>query len=132
MRTDRFFDTNVLVYSLDPDLDKASIALSKIREGGFVSTQVLNEFISIARRKLKVKWPEVRQALANFESTLTTNAVSIEAQKRAVDIAETTGFNIYDALHLACAEEASCSFFVSEDLSHGQRVGGVTVLNPFR
>jgi predicted nucleic acid-binding protein len=58
-----FFDTNVLLYLLSTDA-KADQAESLLAGGGVVSVQVLNEFVSVALRKLKMKWPELREILA--------------------------------------------------------------------
>ena len=132
MKSDRFFDTNILLYRYSDDAGKAEIARGLINEGGIVSVQVLSEFTSVARRKFKFDWPRVRLALAAFDEAFQTLPVSIASHERALDIAEVTGITIYDALHLACAEEAGCTTFISEDLNHGQRIGAVAVFNPFR
>ena len=55
-----FFDTNVLLYLLSEDTVKADRAESVIVQGGIISAQVLNEFASVARRKMAMPLPEVR------------------------------------------------------------------------
>jgi len=47
-----FLDTNVLLYLLSGDAAKADRAEKLIAAGGVVSVQVLNEFTSVASRKL--------------------------------------------------------------------------------
>ena len=42
------------------------------------------------------------------------------------------GFGFYDSLIVAAALDAGCKTLYSEDLQHGQRVEGVTIINPFR
>jgi predicted nucleic acid-binding protein len=49
---DNFFDTNVLLYLLSKDTAKADRAEVLLASGGVVSVQVLNEFASVASRKL--------------------------------------------------------------------------------
>ena len=49
---DSFFDTNVLLYLLSKDAAKADLAEALLATGGVVSVQVLNEFASVATRKL--------------------------------------------------------------------------------
>ena len=49
---ERFFDTNILLYLLSADQDKADRAEAALTAGGSVSVQVLNEFASVASRKL--------------------------------------------------------------------------------
>ncbi len=58
-----FFDTNVLLYLLSSDQAKADRAEALLAKGGVVSVQVLNEFASVATRKLGMTIPEVREAL---------------------------------------------------------------------
>jgi predicted nucleic acid-binding protein len=33
---------------------------------------------------------------------------------------------------LAAAQKANCTSFFSEDMQHGQRIGGLTIRNPFK
>ncbi len=49
-----FFDTNIILYALTGADSKAVIAKELLSVGGFVSVQVLNEFASVARRKLRL------------------------------------------------------------------------------
>jgi predicted nucleic acid-binding protein len=41
-------------------------------------------------------------------------------------------FSFYDALVVASAKRAGCEILYTEDLQHGQDVGGVVVVDPFR
>jgi predicted nucleic acid-binding protein len=58
-----FLDTNVVVYLMSGDVAKASKAESLIGNGGVISVQVLNEFTSVARRKLGLTWAETQEVL---------------------------------------------------------------------
>ena len=63
MKIDRpFFDTNILLYLLSEDNRKADRAEAIIAMGGVISVQVLNEFSSIASRKLRMTYAEIRNA----------------------------------------------------------------------
>jgi predicted nucleic acid-binding protein len=55
--TDAFFDTNVLLYLLSGDASKADRAEALVAAGGIISVQVLNEFASVASRKLGMYVP---------------------------------------------------------------------------
>ena len=57
MNASRFFDTNVLLYLLSGDQAKANAAETLVASGGIVSVQVLNEFASVATRKLHILIP---------------------------------------------------------------------------
>ncbi len=39
--------------------------------------------------------------------------------------------SIWDALIVCAANRAGCRTLLSEDLNHGQVIGGVAVVNPF-
>ena len=59
-----FLDANVVLYTLAEGDPRQPIALDHLAQGGTISVQVLNEFATVARRKLKLSWPEVVKALA--------------------------------------------------------------------
>ncbi len=40
-------------------------------------------------------------------------------------------FSLYDSLVVAAAQRSGCDILYSEDLQHGQRLGKVTVVDPF-
>ncbi|CAI8812458.1 protein of unknown function [Methylocaldum szegediense] len=52
--------------------------------------------------------------------------------QRSLDLQARYGFSFYDALIVASALEFDCTRLYSEDLQHGQRIGGLTIENPFR
>src|SRR5271170_4701211 len=58
-----FFDTNVFVYAIIQDDPRSDRAEELLAEGGTVSVQVLSEFATVARRKTKMPWVEIRRAL---------------------------------------------------------------------
>ena len=125
-----FFDTNVLLYLLSADAraDKAEALLAL---GGVVSVQVLNEFVSVAYRKLKMPWPEIREILATIRAICEVIPVTVEIHETGLAIAERYGFSFYDSLILAAAKQAECRTVYSEDMQDGQVVQGVTIRNPF-
>ena len=47
-------------------------------------------------------------------------------------IAERFGYHIFDALMIAAALEASSDTLYSEDLQNGQKIGKLTIRDPFR
>jgi predicted nucleic acid-binding protein len=125
-----FFDTNVLLYLLSAD-KKADQAEALLALGGVVSVQVLNEFVSVALRKLKMTWPEIHEILATIRAICEVIPVTVEIHETGLAIAEQYGFSFYDSLILAAAVEAKCRMVYSEDMQDGQVVQGVTIHNPF-
>ncbi len=103
-----------------------------MRSGGFISTQVLNEFTDVAHRKLKMTWAETREALQAIRSACSAPLpLTTTLHDEAVAIAERHHYRIYDALIIAAAIDAGCRTLYSEDLADGQTIRGVRIVNPF-
>jgi predicted nucleic acid-binding protein len=128
-----FFDTNVLIYAVGKNDPRASRAEVLLAGGGIVSIQSLNEFVSVARRKLGMSWKEVKEML-DLICVLCPDPVpiSLDTHRGAVAIAEKYGYSIYDALIASAALEAGCKTLYSEDLQDGQIINRqLTIRNPF-
>lgn len=131
--TDAFFDTNLLLYLLSEDAAKADRAEEVIARGGVVSVQVLNEFTSVARRRLKMEFSEIRDTLAPIRSLCRVTPITIETHELGMTLAERYHYSFYDSLILASALLADCATLYSEDLQHHQRIEHALVIhNPFR
>jgi predicted nucleic acid-binding protein len=128
-----FLDTNVLIYAVAEGDPRNAQAEELLASGGALSVQVLNEFVSVARRKILMSWSEVTQALDAFRILCPSPLpITVETHEAALRIAATHGYNIYDALVVAAAFEAGCATLYSEDLHDGQTIDGqLTIRNPF-
>lgn len=129
-----FLDTNVLLYAALQQDARSEAARGLLAQGGVISVQVLNEFVAVARRKLRYPWPEIRQALAAIRTLCRPpRPLDLATHEAALALAERYGFSLYDALIVAAALEAGCATLLSEDLQHGQMIDGrLTIRNPFR
>ena len=126
-----FFDTNVLLYLLSADSAKADRAEALMAKGGVVSVQVLNEFASVATRKLAMTFGEIREILATVRAVCPVRPLDIETHELALDLAERHRFSVYDSLILAAALRAGCATLYTEDLQDGQTIETLTIRNPF-
>jgi predicted nucleic acid-binding protein len=130
---ERFFDTNVLLYLLSGDHARADRAEKELSAGGVVSVQVLNEFASVASRKLKMSIAEIREVLAAIRAVCTIVPISEETHDVGLQVAERYGLSVYDAMIVASALLAGCKTLISEDMQDGQTLEGrLKVRNPFR
>ena len=128
-----FFDTNVLLYLLSANEKKADRVEEILTPGSTISVQVLNEFASVAMRKLGMKVAEVREALDPIKTICTVVPLTVLIHQRGLQVAERYGFSIYDALIVAAALDADCVTLYTEDLQHGQVIDRtLTITNPFR
>lgn len=131
--TERFIDTNVLLYLLSGDAAKADRAEEILAMGGTVSVQVLNEFASVALRKLRMSHAEARKVLSAIRAVVSVVPISEETHDVAMELAERYGLSIYDAAIVASALLAGCTVVLSEDMQDGQTIDGrLKVHNPFR
>lgn len=133
-----FVDTNVLIYARDQrEHDKRKQAqqwleLLADRRQLLTNLQVLNEFtrwllLNERSRALEALRHEVG-LLASYGAV----ALSAADMDNAWDVREALGYQWFDCLLVAYAANASCSHFLSEDMSHGARYGSLTIINPFR
>jgi predicted nucleic acid-binding protein len=131
-----FFDTNILLYMHDVrDQAKYDIARATFRthlEKGLlvISTQVVQEFYSAAKRLHMAASDAAVEAEALCGLPMIANG-RIEIV-RAMAIERRYQLSFWDALILAAAETAEASTLFTEDLTHGQWIGSVKVVNPFR
>jgi predicted nucleic acid-binding protein len=128
-----FFDTNILIYSITEAGIKTSQARTRLKGGGVISVQVLNEVVSVARRRLLYSWPDIEEAVLGIRELFPTPVpLTISTHESGLRISTRYGFRIYDSLVVASALEAGCRILYSEDLQDGQLIEGVlTVRNPF-
>lgn len=127
-----FFDTNVVLYLLSADAAKADRAEELIALGGTVSVQVLNEFVAVASRKLRMPWSEIRDVLDQIRAVCAVEPMTIETHESALHIAERYRLSICDALIVSAALLSGCKTLHSEDMQDGQVIERqLTIRNPF-
>lgn len=132
-----FFDTNILVYSVDEnDLQKKEIASQLLTDAsssktGIISTQSLQEFYNVAVKKLKLSKQITKEYVELFSSQLTVRQVTVPLILNAIDISIKNKLSFWDSLILSSANDNGCIIVYSEDLNNGQIVGGTKILNPF-
>src|ERR1700722_3764719 len=126
-----FVDTNVLVHLASGDGAKAGRAEKIVAGGAAISVQVLNELANVARRKMRLSWPDTNRFLAMLRGLMTVHPVTIETHETGLALAERYGFSIYDALIAAAALHANCDTLWSEGMQHGMVLDeGLRIANP--
>lgn len=133
-----FVDTKVLVYAADDhdpakrDRAQAWLAACWQRRCGRLSTQVLNEYYTVIRRKFPTPVAagdaraEIRRLQAwqpwQIDHQTMEAAWAVEARQR---------LHYGDALMVAAAQQQACTLLLTEDLQHEQQFDGVRIVNPF-
>lgn len=130
-----FFDSNVILYLLSADTAKADRSESLLGQGGVISVQVLNEVVSVCRRKLKMPWEEIDALLAALKSACAVVPLTVESHDYAVILAKTHQLSFYDAHICAAALLAGADELLSEDMHPGLQLGEapqrMVIRNPF-
>ena len=128
-----FVDSNILVYAFTSD-HRAAPAQALLERGCSTSVQGLNEFANVARRKLRMSWQEVGEALTAIRSLCRAILpLDLHTHSDALRIAERYGYAIFDALIIASAPRARSATLWSEDMQHGAVIDGrLRIVNPFR
>ncbi len=140
MRDRAFIDTNIFVYTFDPQSDKkckiskniVSRALSS--EKGIISYQVIQEFLNVATRKFlaPLKHQDSKRYLSLVLLPLCEIVPSQELFTLGLDLQASTQYSFYDSMIIAAAIKGQCRTLYTEDLNHDQTIQGVTIINPFR
>lgn len=131
-----FFDTNVLVYCTDTTTPEKQVRARSLvarlaAEGeAVVSTQVLIELFYTLTRKQKMP-PPTAQSLARAYSLWRVVDSDVTLVNGAIEKSIQHQLSIWDALVIEAALRANAQTIYSEDLTHGQRFGSLTVVNPF-
>jgi predicted nucleic acid-binding protein len=136
MSVDALLDTNVLVYAVSSapaESAKKEVALELILDADFgLCAQVLQEFYVTVTRKIAVPLaPDAAVALLDDLRQLPMVPTDYPLIVAGVEASLRYGISYWDGAIIAAAERLGATTLYTEDLSHGQRYGSVTVVNPF-
>ena len=125
-----FLDTNILGYLLDSGR-KEKTARRLASEQPHISVQVLSEFVAVCKKcgKDRETAYQLADAIANAS---TVHEITLSTYRLAHALATRNQLSHWDGLIVAAATLAQCETLYSEDMQHGQMIGTVTVVNPFR
>ncbi len=133
-----FIDSSVLIYLFSKqEPEKRAIAMdlveNQLRGEGVISQQVVQETLNVLRHKLRdsVTLTDCRAFLSSVLVPLWKVMPTQDLFQRALEIQERYQYHFYDALIVAAALVSGCSRLYSEDLQNGQRISGLTIVNPF-
>jgi predicted nucleic acid-binding protein len=134
-----FVDTNVFVYFRDAsETQKQQAAeqwLTRLWRDrcGRLSFQVLGEYYVAVTERLKpgLKRQEARRDMRDL---MVWNPLKLDRAvfEGAWEVQDRFGFSWWDSLIVSAAQRANCDFLLSEDLQDGQKIGALTISNPFK
>jgi len=138
MKDKYFLDTNIFAYSFDSNEPEKRIIARKLIQNalreqiGYISSQVIQEFLNVSR---KFDPPLVPQDRVKYLNTVLAPLceiyASIDLYRKTIETSERWKYSFYDSLMVTAAINADCSILYSEDLQHGQIIQDLTIINPF-
>jgi len=134
----RFLDTNILLYSISrapEEATKRQLAIDLIDAGDCaLSVQVLQEFYVQATRVTRPDAlpHDLAAGLIRAWLRFPVQDNTVALLEGSLKIKTAHGFSYWDSAIIAAARAQGCRELLSEDMSHGREVDGVTILNPFR
>src|SRR5205814_2939769 len=99
-----------------------------------LSVQVLQEFYVQATRPTRPH-PLAHETAVGLVSAWTrfkVQEITLSILTGALEIKAAHGFSYWDSAIIAAARALGCRILYSEDMSHGQEVERVVIVNPFR
>jgi predicted nucleic acid-binding protein len=133
-----FLDTNVIIYAYDVSAgekrEKAQKILLDLWESGqgLLSIQVLQEFFVNVTQKIPQPLA-LKTAKQIVDDLLTWEVVVNDGDSilEAIELHLSHKYSFWDSLIIQAAIKGGASLLLSEDLSGGQTLGGITINNPF-
>jgi predicted nucleic acid-binding protein len=133
-----FVDTNVFLYARElADLGKqmrATELIETLQRAQLlrINLQVINEFCAfILCKQPKTHLPDLKQAALDL-SRFGQSAIDMEIVAHGWSIRERFNFQWLDTLLLASAHRMQCCALLTEDMTHGEIIDGVEIIDPFR
>lgn len=133
----RFIDTNILLYSISRDqaeLRKRERAIEILEEDDLaLSAQVLQEFYwqaTKATRRSAVPRQTAVSLIATW-SRFPVQEISLDIVNAALEICDRYQLSYWDSAIVAAAHALGCGELLTEDMNHGQRIGSLSIVNPF-
>ena len=129
-------DSNILVYAVDRSagqrhLVAEALIMHAAERDCRLTLPAVSEFYAAVTRKRIVPARDAAMIAADWMELFPCAAASAEAVRLALDAAATGRAAYWDALLVACAAEAGCAAFLTEDLADGGILFGVRIVNPF-
>ena len=133
-----FVDTNLLVYTVDPEEpEKRALAADLLERvtasrALILSPQSLNECYRIVTDRRRIMPRSDARRFIGALSSFCVAPSGYEVTKQAWRVQDATNYVWWDCVLLGAALLAGAEYFLSEDMQHERRLEGMTILNPFR
>lgn len=131
------FDSNVLIYAIDNQGgERHAVATNVLGHAiangtALLPLQALGEFYHVTTRKFRIEPVTARRFIDGWLRTVRVEPYGETDVVAATDACAAHGLSFWDAMMWAVSERMGASVLVTEDMQHGRRLGGVTLMSPF-
>ncbi len=127
-----FADTNIVIYAESRHATKSPAAVAILETGPVISTQVVNETVSLLTRKHGFTVAEANQIALSLLDLCEVVPVDVSTIREAIRIGERYQLSIWDSVIVAAALLSGCETLYSEDMQHGLVIDQrLKLVNPF-
>lgn len=127
-----FVDSNILLNLFGKDPVRKDFVNSLKNQNYIISTQVVNENVSVCLKKLKLSETEAFSHGTFLMTNFSLVQISKSTIQKAFNLLGKYKYSYWDSLILSTALENDCVTVYSEDMQNGQIIENtVTILNPF-
>ena len=130
-------DTNILIYAVEAGGGEKAVRAEAIVRRAVatrrcvLTVQNIGEFYAACVRKRHATPAAAAARAAGYGDLFATVAAGMDEARVALAEAAAGRFSYWDALLLATLGRAGCSMLLSEDMTDGATLDGVTVRDPF-
>jgi predicted nucleic acid-binding protein len=129
-------DSNVMIYaenlSEDSRCEVARTIITTVDlDAIIIPAQSLAEMLQWLMKKARRTRQEAAESAAYWRGMFRLHPTTEAVMQSAISLLVEHQFQVFDAIILASAAEAGADMLLSEDMQHGFRWQGVTVVNPF-
>ncbi len=127
-----FIDSNIVLYLMDEDEQKRTIAAQILALRPLISPQVLTETANVCKRRFKYTKEQILNLWADLTNDCFLVPTDVTIFSDAIKLSKQYNFQVFDALIVASALKAGCKTLYSEDMQHKMLVEkSLTIINPF-
>lgn len=130
-----FLDSNIIIYAYSIDEPKKQAIVKNLlnaHETIIISTQTINEFVTVTTRKKILNTKQVSAVVDELFSVFLVETINQNIIKSAIILADKYHYSYFDCLMLASALGSGCSILYSEDMHHSHIVeNNLKITNPF-
>jgi predicted nucleic acid-binding protein len=129
-------DSNILIYvegrSDDWRSGAAQDLLNKMEPNQIIiPCQSIAETIRWLLKRARLEPAVVMKSANDWLETFRSQETNSNVISKAMELVEHHHLQVFDAIILSAAAEANADILLTEDMQHGFRWRGVTVINPF-